>query len=81
MLGDAPRPRAKAKSRDVALAGVDWSGVKMALALDGLTPERGRGQGITNPMVGTISVYQIAEWAIAHVKRHNRQAKRALGET
>jgi hypothetical protein len=25
-------------------------------------------------------VYQIAEWATAHVARHNRQAKRVLGE-
>jgi hypothetical protein len=36
--------------------------------------------GITHPIVGRISVYQIGEWATAHVIRHNRQAKRALGQ-
>jgi hypothetical protein len=66
--------------RNDAIDALEASATKMALAFDVLTPERGCGHGITNPMIGTINVYQIAEWAIAHVKRHNRQAKRALGE-
>ena len=36
--------------------------------------------GITHAVVGTISVYQLGEWATAHIARHNRQAKRVLGE-
>jgi hypothetical protein len=51
----------------------------MARAFDALTPERGGRMGVTHAIVGTISVYQIAEWATAHVARHNRQAKRVLG--
>ena len=44
----------------------------------GFTPERGAGYGISSPIVGEITVYQIGEWATAHVIRHNRQAKRIL---
>jgi len=36
--------------------------------------------GVTNAVVGTINVYQLAEWATAHIARHNKQAKRILGE-
>jgi hypothetical protein len=75
----AVKPPARVRRAD-AIDAREASAAKMALAFDVLTLERGRGQGITNPMVGTINVYQIAEWATAHVKRHNRQAKRALGE-
>jgi hypothetical protein len=52
----------------------------MARALDTLTPARGARTGITHQIVGTISLYQLGEWATAHVIRHNRQAKRVLGE-
>jgi hypothetical protein len=76
----AVRPPAGVRRTD-AIDALEVSGVKMALALDALTAERGRGHGITNAMVGTINLYQIGEWATAHVKRHNRQAKRALGES
>jgi hypothetical protein len=38
------------------------------------------GHELTHALVGTISVYQLGEWATAHIKRHNRQAKRVLGE-
>jgi len=63
-----------------AVAALEASGTKMARAFDALTPERGGRMGVTHAIVGTISVYQIAEWATAHVVRHNRQAKRVLGE-
>jgi hypothetical protein len=63
-----------------AIAALEAAGMKMARAFDALTPERGGRMGVTNAIVGTISVYQIGEWATAHVARHNRQAKRALGE-
>jgi hypothetical protein len=67
-------------SRHDAISALEASGMRMARAFDTLTPERGGRTGITHPIVGTITVYQVGEWAAAHVIRHNRQAKRALGE-
>ena len=68
-------------SRHDAIAALEGAGMRMARAFDAITPERGSTVGISSPIVGgTISVYQIGEWATAHVIRHNRQAKRALGE-
>lgn len=68
-------------TRDEAVAALEAAGIRFARALDRLTPERGAGSGITSPIVGgTITIYQIGEWATAHVIRHNRQAKRTLGE-
>jgi hypothetical protein len=53
----------------------------MARAFDAITPERGELFGISSQIVGgAINMYQIGEWATAHVIRHNRQAKRVLGE-
>ena len=63
-----------------AVAALEASGTKMARAFDTLTLERGR-LGLTHPLVGTINVYQLAEWATAHIARHNKQAKRVLGES
>lgn len=64
-----------------AISALEESGMRMARAFDALTPERGGGFGITSPIVGgTITLYQVGEWAASHVIRHNRQAKRALGE-
>jgi hypothetical protein len=68
-------------SRNDAVSALEASGMRMARAFDSITPERGSTMGITSSIVGgTITVYQIGEWATAHVIRHNRQAKRALGE-
>lgn len=64
--------------REEAVTALETSGVLMTSALASLTPERGGRLGITHPIVGTISVYQIGDWATAHVIRHNLQAKRAL---
>jgi len=72
-----PPPAVK---RTEAVAALEASGTKMARAFDVLTPERGGGMGITHDVVGTINLYQVAEWAIAHIARHNKQAKRFLGE-
>jgi hypothetical protein len=63
-----------------ALKELEASGVRMAHAFDVLTPERGSRYGITHPAVGTISLYQVGEWATAHVIRHNKQAKTVLAE-
>jgi hypothetical protein len=65
-------------SRHDAIAALESSAVKMARAFDTLTAERGRGIGVTNPLVGTINLYQVGEWAVSHVWRHDAQADRAL---
>lgn len=75
----AAMPPAKVTRHD-AIAALESSAVKMARALDTLTPERGATIGVTNPLVGTINLYQVAEWAVTHVERHDRQAQRALAE-
>ncbi len=62
-----------------AISALEGSGMRMARAFDSLTPDRGGGTGITHPLTGPISVYQIGDWATAHIIRHNRQAKRVLG--
>jgi hypothetical protein len=67
-------------TRHDAIALLEASALKMARALDSLTFERGTSLGLTNRIVGTITLYQVGEWATAHVARHNRQAKRALGQ-
>ena len=66
--------------REDAVAALEAAGERMTRALDGLSPERGDRMGITHPIVGSISVYQVGEWATAHVIRHNRQAKQVLGQ-
>jgi len=72
-----PPPAVK---RTEALAALEASGTAMARAFDVLTQERGGRMGITHAVVGTINLYQVAEWATAHIARHNKQAKRILGE-
>jgi hypothetical protein len=52
---------------------------KLRDALSGLTPERSR-YCFTHRLFGTMSLYQVGDFAIAHMIRHNQQAKRALGE-
>lgn len=74
----APSPTV---TRHDAIAALEAAGMRMARAFDTITPERGSTMGITSPIVGgAITVYQIGEWATAHIIRHNRQAKRVLGE-
>ena len=65
-------------TRHDAIAALESSAVKMARALDTLTPERGGRIGVTNPLVGTINLYQVGDWAATHVERHFEQARRAL---
>ena len=63
-----------------AIAALEASGMAMARALDVVTAERGASYGISSPVVGgTINLYQVGEWATAHVIRHNKQAKQTLG--
>lgn len=65
-------------TRHDAIAALEASAVKMARALDTLTPERGATIGVTNAVVGTINLYQVGDWAAMHVERHYAQAQRAL---
>jgi len=73
----AAQPPAKVTRHDV-IAALEASAVKMAQALDTLTPERGAKIGVTNPVVGTINLYQVGEWAASHVARHYEQARQTL---
>jgi hypothetical protein len=67
-------------TRMEAIAALEASGVNMARALDAVTPERGARHGISSPIVGgMINLFQVGEWATAHVIRHNKQAKQVLG--
>jgi hypothetical protein len=72
----APPPSA---NRHDAISALEAAGMRMARAFDSLTPERGSRLGLTSPIVGTITLYQVGEWATAHIIRHNKQAKEALG--
>ena len=38
-----------------------------------------RGLWTVKSILGLVTVYQVGEWATAHVARHNAQAKRAIG--
>ena len=62
-----------------AIARLRSSGDLLSRALVGLTAERGSGFIVTSPIVGTISMNQVGEWATAHIIRHNAQAKALLG--
>ena len=66
--------------RDEALTELARACAKLDAALAGLDESRGAGQAITHPVVGTVTLRQIGEWATAHTIRHNAQAKRILGE-
>jgi hypothetical protein len=60
-----------------AITQFEASAMRLELALSSLSPERAT-YTITNRVVGTISLYQAGEFAIAHMIRHNVQAKRIL---
>ena len=62
-----------------AAALVRQSTSRLRTAIEGLSAERGK-YCLTNRRVGTISIYQVGDWAIAHMIRHNQQAKRILGQ-
>lgn len=65
--------------RDAAIASLAASETQLVAALRGLDAGRA-GLTIESPIVGgRVSLYQVGEWAVAHVIRHNRQVKRLLG--
>jgi hypothetical protein len=63
-------------TRAEALARATASRDKMVQAIRGI-PEA-RGLWTVKSVLGLVTVYQIGEWATAHVARHNAQAKRAI---
>lgn len=62
-----------------ALLRLRTSAGELRRALASLTPERGSGYVLRTLITGEISVYQIGDWATAHVIRHNAQAKKVIG--
>lgn len=76
--GEAVRPPAGVRMAD-ALAALEASARKLDAGLSALTSERASRLGVTHKAVGTVSLYQVGEWATVHTIRHNAQAKRVLG--
>jgi hypothetical protein len=64
-------------TRAEALARARASRDKMLQAIRAI-PES-RGLWTVKSMLGLVTVYQVGEWATAHVARHNAQAKRTIG--
>ncbi len=66
--------------RDEVLRLLAESSAKLDAALAALPQERASSLAVTHPVIGTVALGQIGEWATAHVIRHNAQAKRVLAE-
>ncbi len=64
-------------TRAEALARARASHARLAQALREI-PES-RGLWSVNSILGPVTVYQVGDWASAHVARHNAQAKRLIG--
>jgi hypothetical protein len=61
------------------LAALEDSARKLEAALEALTPDRGAARGFTHPALGTLTLYQVGEFATVHTDRHDAQAARILG--
>ena len=72
-----PLPAPAVIGGDASLARLSASGHRLAKAIASLTPERGTGYSITLPF-GTISLFELADLAAAHVVRHIEQVERTL---
>lgn len=66
-------------TRADAVAKVEASREKLVIALRGLQPDRGV-MTLDAPVVGRVSLYQVGEWAVHHVIRHNKQMKEVLAQ-
>lgn len=64
-------------TRAEALARARASRDRFSQALRGM-PES-RGLWTVKSILGHVTLYQVGDWATAHVARHNRQAKRVIG--
>ena len=76
--GKSVQPPADAR-RDAVLKALEDSAARLDGALAALEAERGEGFAIAHPIVGTVTLAQVGDWATAHTIRHNAQAKRVLG--
>lgn len=65
-------------SRADALTRLRASGTRFTEAYSRLDEERA-GWTIKS-ILGLLTVYQVGDWAVAHVARHNAQVKRAVGQ-
>lgn len=63
--------------RDSALEKLRASGQQMSKAIASLTPERGGGYTVTLPF-GTLSLYELADFAAGHIARHLAQVDRTI---
>lgn len=64
---------------DEALQLLRGSESRLVEALKGLSAERAVGYTVKSSVGTPVNLYQVGNWAAAHVARHNAQAKRALG--
>jgi DinB family protein len=64
-------------TRDDALTKLRWSVTPMLKAIETLTPDRGANYTVKFPF-GVINLYQCADFAGAHVGRHQKQLERCL---
>ena len=78
---EAPARLVPAASTSIgqAVADLRSSTEKLRAALASLTTERSQ-LCFSHRIFGPISLYQVGDFAIAHMVRHNQQAKRVLGE-
>ena len=66
--------------RDSALEKLRASGQQLTKAMASLTPERGAGYTVALPF-GTLSLFELADFASAHVTRHAAQIDRCIVRT
>jgi hypothetical protein len=66
-------------SGEEAAALLRQSATRLRRAIAGLSPDRAR-YCFNSRVVGTITLYQVGDWAVGHMIRHNQQAKRILGQ-
>jgi len=66
--------------RDSALERLRASGQHMSKAIAALSPQRGAGYIVTLPF-GTLSLYELADFAAGHVARHIVQVERAARQS
>jgi uncharacterized damage-inducible protein DinB len=77
--GKRVQPPDEVRREDV-LTSLEESARKLDAALAALPEERASGFTITHPVIGSVALGQIGDWATAHTIRHNAQAKRVLAE-
>lgn len=62
-----------------ALGLLRQSQAKMLAALAGLTEDRATGFTVKSTVDTPVNLYQVGNWAAAHVARHNAQLKKLVG--